>query len=97
MLKQRILFTALAAAALATPAMIAPALFTPAAAQASLNIGLSVPGPAVPFYGVAPAPVYAWGGGYGGYGYRHWEGEHRGWEHRHWREERHYGHEHYYR
>jgi len=94
MMKQRILFTALAAAALATPAMIVPAIFTPAAAQASLNIGLSVPGPVVPFYGVAPAPapVYAWGGGY-----RYWEGEHRGWEHRHWREERHHWHEHYYR
>jgi len=35
MMKQRILFTALAAAALATPAMIVPALFTPAAAQAA--------------------------------------------------------------
>ncbi len=100
MMKQRILFTVLAAAALATPAMIVPALFTPAAAQASLNIGLSMPGPPVPFFGVAPAPVYAWGGGYGGYGgygYRHWEGEHRGWERHHWREEHHHFYGHHYR
>ena len=68
MMKQRILFTALAAAALATPAMIVPALFTPAAAQASLNVNLSMPGAPMPFFGLAPAPapVYAWSGGYGG-------------------------------
>ena len=91
MLKQRILFTVLAAAALATPAMIAPAIFTPAAAQASLNIGLSVPGPAVPFYRRRSRSGLCVGRRLGGYGYRHWEGEHRGWEHRHWREERHHG------
>ncbi len=91
MMTQRILFTALAAAALATPAMIAPAIFTPASAQASLNIGLSVPGPAVPFYGVAPGPAYA-----SGYGYNRWE--HREWEHRRWHEwDRHHYYDHHWR
>jgi hypothetical protein len=84
---KRGLVTLLAAGALAAPLMMAPALVTPAAAQASLNIGLSVPGPAVPapMFGVAPAQTYAWGYGHS----RYWE--HREWERHRWHEwERHH-------
>src|SRR5215469_3719717 len=85
---KRTVLTLAAVTAIAAPALIAPALFTPANAQASLNIGLSVPGP-VPVY---PAPSYGYvSGGYPAYawgeGYRHWDGGwNRGWEHREWRE-----------
>jgi hypothetical protein len=85
---KRGLLALVSAGALAVPLMVAPALVTPAAAQASLNIGLSVPGPAVPapMFGVAPAPAYAWG-----YGYPHREWEHRDWERHRWHEwERHH-------
>jgi hypothetical protein len=83
---KRGLVTLLAAGALAAP-MMAPALATPAAAQASMNIGLSMPGPAVPapMFGVAPAQTYAWGYGHP----RYWE--HREWERHRMREwERHH-------
>jgi hypothetical protein len=86
---KRGLLSLLAAGALAAPLMMAPALITPAAAQASLNIGLSMPGPvmAAPMYGVAPAPAYAWGYGHP----RYWE--HREWErYHHWREWEHHHH-----
>jgi hypothetical protein len=79
----RTLSTLVAAAAISAPAMIAPAVFTPAAAQASLNIGLNIPGPVypVPMIGVAPTPVY--------YPYHRWD-EHRYWEHRAWEREHYY-------
>ena len=79
---KRGLVTLLAAGALAAPLMMAPAFVTPAAAQASLNIGLSMPGPVLPapMFGMAPAqPAYAWGYGHP----RYWE--HREWERQHWR------------
>jgi hypothetical protein len=92
----RALSTLVAAAAISAPAMIAPAAFTPAAAQASMNIGLNLPGPAMPGYapqyGVVPTPVY--------YPNHRWEErryvEHRAWERDHWRDHRFYDH-HYYR
>ncbi len=89
MMKRTVLVMA-GAAALALPATIAPVLVSPAAAQASLNIGLSVPGPA-PIYQPVPVggPVYAWGGGYRYWDHdRDWDHGWRGREHRHWREER---------
>ena len=82
---KRALLSLFAAGGLATPLMMAPAVVTPAAAQASMNIGLSMPAPAipVPMFGVAPTPVYA------GYGYHRWE--HREWERHRWHEwERHH-------
>jgi hypothetical protein len=83
---KRALFSLFAAGVLAAPLMLAPAFVTPAAAQASLNIGLSLPGPevAAPVYGVG-APAYAWGYGHP----RYWE--HRAWERHRWHEwERHH-------
>ena len=76
---RRTVLTLAGAALLAVPAIVAPTMLSPAAAQASLNIGLSVPGPA-PMYEPIPVggPAYAWGGGY-----RHWDGD-GGWDHRHW-------------
>jgi hypothetical protein len=58
---KRGLLALFAAGGLAAPLMMAPALVTPVAAQASLNIGLSVPGPAMPapMFGTTPAPDYA--------------------------------------
>ena len=87
---KRALFSLFAAGALAGPMMLAPALVTPAAAQASLNIGLSMPGPVVPVPMFGAAPVYA-----SGYGYNRWE--HREWEHRRWEWDRHHGYEHHWR
>lgn len=76
---KRTLLTMAAVAAIAAPASLAPALFTPANAQASLNIGLSLPAPVYPVpsygYGSVGGPVYAWGGGWN-----------RGWERHAWRE-----------
>jgi len=75
---KRALLMVVAAAAISAPAMI-----TPAAAQANLDINLSVPGAPVPFFGVAPQPVYyAWGHP----AYRRWE-ERRAWEREHFRRE----------
>jgi hypothetical protein len=92
---KRGLLSLLAAGALAAPLMMAPALATPAAAQASLNIGLSMPGPVVPapMFGVAPAPVYAWGYDHP----RYWE--HREWERHRWHEweHHHYDRDHHWR
>jgi len=91
MMKRTVLSLA-AVAAIATPTLVAPALFTPANAQASMNIGISVPGPAplypAPSYGYVGGPVYAnaWGEGWhrwdGGW-HRGWN---RGWERHEWRE-----------
>ena len=85
---KRGLLTLLAAGALAAPLMMAPAFVTPAAAQASMNIGLSMPGPVVPapMFGVAPAPAYAWGYGHPRYL------EHREWERHRWERYHHYDH-----
>ncbi len=97
---KRTVFVLAAAAALALPATFGLAVVSPAGAQASLNIGLSVPGPA-PVYEPVPVggPVYAWGGGYRdwdhGRDWNHWDHGWRGREHRHWREER-WEHRHFY-
>ena len=91
MMKRTVLTLAAVAAIAAPVALVAPAAFTPANAQASLNIGLSVPAPAypMPYVGVAPVggPVYAYGERWHG-----WDGGwHRGWERHEWREhERHW-------
>ncbi len=96
---KRTVLTIAAIAAIATPALVAPALFTPANAQASLNIGLSIPGPApvypAPYVGVVPAggPVYAWGESWHRWG----GGWNRGWDRherreRHWDRDRHWDH-----
>lgn len=81
---KRTVLTIAAVAAIAAPALVAPSLFTPANAQASLNIGLSVPGPVplypAPSYGYVGGPVYAWGGGW-----HRWDGWHGDWGHREWR------------
>ena len=75
---KRALLMVVAAAAISAPAMI-----TPAAAQANLGINLSLPGAPVPFFGVAPQPVYyAWGHP----AYRRWE-ERRALEREHFRHE----------
>jgi hypothetical protein len=66
----------------AAAAITAPAMITPAAAQANLDVNLSLPGVAAPVF-VAPQPVYAWGDPYR---YRRWE-ERRAWEREHWRRE----------
>ncbi len=76
---KRAITTLLAAAAISLPVLAAPALFSPAAAQASMNLSLSLPGPE-PVYGggyVVGGPAYAWG-----------EGWHRGWDRHEWREHR---------
>jgi hypothetical protein len=80
---KRVLLMVVAAAAISAPAMITPA------AAANLDVSIGLPGPTVPFFGVAPpAPVYyAWGGPGS---YRRWE-EHRAWEREHaWREHHYY-------
>jgi len=83
---KRALYTALAAAAISTPALIAPAMFSPAAAQASMNVGLTIgtPPPA-PVYEVVPAPRvgYVWAPGYW-----HWEGSRHAWHAGYWMPER---------
>ncbi len=74
---KRILLMVVAAAAISAPAMI-----TPAAAQANLDINLSLPGAPAPVF-AAPQPVYyAWGHP----AYRRWE-ERRAWEREHFRHE----------
>jgi WXXGXW repeat (2 copies) len=83
---KRTLYTALAAAAISTPALLAPAMFSPAAAQASMNIGLTVgtPPPA-PVYEVVPAPRagYVWAPGFW-----QWEGSRHTWHAGYWMPER---------
>src|SRR5262249_3079321 len=83
---RRPLSTALAAAAISTPALIAPAMFSPAAAQASMNIGLTIgtPPPA-PVYEVVPAPRagYVWAPGFW-----QWEGGRHAWHAGYWMPER---------
>jgi hypothetical protein len=74
---KRALLMVVAAAAISAPAMI-----TPAAAQANLDINLSLPGAPVPFFGVAPQPVYAWGHP----AYRRWEERREHFRHEEWRE-----------
>ena len=74
---KRALLMVVAAAAINAPAMI-----TPAAAQANLDVNLSLQGAPAPVF-VAPQPVYyAWGHPY----YRRWE-ERRAWEREHLRRE----------
>ena len=89
MMKRSVL-TMAAVTAIAASAVMAPALFTPANAQASMNIGLSVPGPVVypaPSYGYVSGPAYVWGERW-----HPWDrGWHRGWERHEWREH-HWGH-----
>ena len=82
----RTLYTALAAAAISTPALIAPAMFSPAAAQASMNLGLTIgtPPPA-PIYEAVPAPRsgYVWAPGFWA-----WEGGRHVWRTGYWMPER---------
>ena len=82
----RSLYTALAAAAIFTPALVAPAAFTPAAAQANLNIGLTIgtPPPA-PIYEPIPAPRvgFVWAPGFWA-----WEGGRHVWHAGNWMPER---------
>ena len=66
---KRTVFTFLAAAAICTSALVAPAIVSPAAAQASMNIGLSFPAPVTV---VPEQPVgYYWGPGYYGHRWGH--------------------------
>ena len=78
----RSVITVLAAAAISTPAVVAPALFTPAAAQASMNLGVTigVPPPA-PIYEAVPAPRagYVWAPGFW-----RWDGHRHVWARGHW-------------
>ena len=83
---KRTLFTVLAASAISTSALVAPAILSPAAAQSSMNLGISigVPPPA-PVYAAAPVPRagYVWAPGYW-----RWEGERHVWAPGRWIAER---------
>lgn len=82
----RSLITVLAAAAILTPAVVTPALFTPAAAQASMNIGVTIgsPPPAPVYEAVpAPRPGYVWAPGYW-----RWDGGRHVWSPGYWMAER---------
>jgi WXXGXW repeat (2 copies) len=82
----RSLIIVLAAAAISTPAVVAPAIFTPAAAQADLNIGLTVGvPPPPPMYEPIPAPRvgYVWAPSFW-----RWEGGRHVWAPGRWMAER---------
>ena len=85
---KRILITSLAAAAISSLAIVAPAIFTPAAAQASMNLSIGVPGPAY-YYEPVPAPRvgYVWAPGYW-----RWEHDRHVWYHGRWDHDRYYHH-----
>ncbi|MFI5001313.1 MAG: YXWGXW repeat-containing protein [Reyranellales bacterium] len=80
------LITVLAATAISTSAAVAPAIFSPAAAQASLNFGVTIgTPPPEPVYEAVPVPRagYVWAPGYW-----RWENERHVWAPGHWMEAR---------
>ncbi len=74
---KRALLMVVAAAAISAPAMV-----TPAAAQANLDVNLSLPGAPAPVFAAPQPGYYAWGHPE----WRRWEAR-RAWEREHWRRE----------